>query len=121
MLHRAFIVAVCVAVFCAAVIVARTKQSEIAILKQLAPKLERAQELSPTTKETIERLLAKAQTRLDDSRPGGAEDFRQRAVIERVAEAIKPRTNAPPASAIELSASAEHRNGDPDLELSTNR
>lgn len=121
MLHRAFIVAACVAVFCAAVLLARTKQSEIAILNQLAPKIERAQELSPASKETIERLLAKAQSRLDDPRPGGAENFRQRAIIERVAEAIKPKTDAPPANGIELSGSAEHRKGDADLEFSTNR
>lgn len=101
MLHCRLSVAACIAIFSVAFLAARTKQSEIAILNQLAPKIERAEQLSPDTRTAIERLLVKAQTRLDSAMPRDANNFRQLVIVQRVAAAINQRPT--------LSAVAEQR------------
>jgi hypothetical protein len=103
MLQRLLIAAGFVAAMSAAFLVARAHESEISILQQLVPKIERAQELSPETKQIIESLLTKAQRRLDAATARDAENAKHRAIIQRVATALRPRINSISASGLERS------------------
>lgn len=60
---------------------------DIAQLERLAPKIERAQTLSPEARETIDRLIARQN--LADGRDDPSYQMRRKAAIERVTSAMQ--------------------------------
>ena len=67
------------------------QRQDIAVLKQLAPRIERAQTLAPETRDAIMLLVDRARVATGDART----DRRSTATIERVTNAIKARGGDP--------------------------
>jgi hypothetical protein len=76
---------ICIALLC--VVPAQDARRQAALFERLAPKIERAQTLSPDTHETISRLVQAARLRT----PAGdaLHDVRRQTAIDRVANALK--------------------------------
>jgi hypothetical protein len=73
-----------------------THRQDVAVLDRLAPRIERAQTLSPETRDAIMRLVDRARVSTGDPR----HNLRRTATIERVTEAIKTRGGAPELSSV---------------------
>jgi len=69
---------------------------DIAQLERLAPKIERAQTLSPEARETIDRLIARQN--LADGRDDPSYQMRRKAAIERVTSAMQAKESIAAAS-----------------------
>ena len=75
---------ICVALLC--LVPAQDARRHVALFEPLAPKIERAQTLSPDTHETISRLVQAARLRTP---PDAPYDVRRQAAIDRVANALR--------------------------------
>jgi hypothetical protein len=81
-----------------------TPRQDIAVLDRLAPRIERAQTLSPQTREAIQQLVDRARVSTGDAR----NDMRRTVTIERVTDAMKARGGGPElSSSVGQSASAK--------------
>jgi hypothetical protein len=79
-----------VALLC--LIPAQDARRHVALFERLAPKIERAQTLSPETHEAISRLVQSARLRTPPS--DAPYDVRRQAAIDRVANALKAKQAA---------------------------
>jgi hypothetical protein len=68
-----------------------TPRQDVAVLDRLAPRIERAQVLTPETRDAIMQLVDRARAPTGDPR----HDVRRSVTIERVTEAIKVKAGGP--------------------------